>query len=184
MKRTIEIEDSLQERVDSAIEEVKQELFEYLEENTPDSTPDLGNDLDYSGSIREIVDGSVPIYTKEIEDTWYLHRSELEQAYEDAGVGSNSYENDGRAAIYFYIDQEVREWYCNNADDIFEEWKELRERAQNEGTEAGEEAAARYNEAPADYEETPNPYGADSESALHEIWQDAYNDAFEAGKEY
>lgn len=128
MKRTIEIEDTLQERVDSAIEDVKQELLNYLEKNPDtDELPCLNNDLDYSGAIHEIVDGSVPIYTKEIEDTWYMHASELEGAYEDAGVGDNPRENNGMAAIYFYIQQEVNEWYHRNAQEIFDEWKEKRD---------------------------------------------------------
>jgi hypothetical protein len=123
-KRTIEIEDTLQERVDSAIEDVKDELLRYCDDNEPDKLPDLGNDLDYSGTIHEIVDGSVPIYTKEIDDTWYLHGNELEEAYENAGVGDNPRENNGQAAIYFYIDQAVREWYNDHAEDVFEEWQE------------------------------------------------------------
>lgn len=122
-KTTITIDDTLDERVDSAIEDVRNLLFEYLDSNTPDSAPDY-NDLDYSGSIHEIIDGSVPIYTKEIEDAWYLHGREIETAYENAGVGDNPRENDGMAGIYFYIAEKVYEWYDNNAGDLFEEWQE------------------------------------------------------------
>ena len=123
MKRTIEIDDTLQERVDSAIEDVKQELLSYLDENRDtDKVPCINNDLDYSGAIHEIVDGSVPIYTKEIEDTWYLYASELEEAYENAGCGTNPRENNGMAAIYYYISEKVNEWYSNEAEDIFDEW--------------------------------------------------------------
>jgi hypothetical protein len=126
-KRTVEIEDSLQERVDSATDDVKAELLSYLEQNPDtDETPDI-SDLDYSGAIHEIVDSSVPIHTKEIEDTWYLHASELEEAYENAGVGDNPRENNGMAAIYYYIHEKVNEWYSGNADDVFEEWKEKRD---------------------------------------------------------
>lgn len=128
MKRTVEIEDTLQDRIDSAIEDVKQELLSYLEANPDtDETPDLGNDLDYSGAVHEIIDGSVPIYTKEIEDTFYLYGSEIEKAFEDAGIGEK--EDKGwpsgwkAAAIYCYIEQQVADWYYNNAEDIFDEWK-------------------------------------------------------------
>lgn len=125
MKRTIEIDDTLGDKVESAIEEVKEFLLSHLKENPDtDEVPDLGNDLDHSGSIHEIIDGFVPIYTKEINDAWYLHSSELEQAYEDAGVGDNPSENNGMSAIYFYIDQKLGEWYSENAQDVFEEWKE------------------------------------------------------------
>lgn len=123
MKRTIEINDTLTERTDSAIEDVKTQLLEYLNENKPDSLPCLNNDLDHSGTIHEIVDGSVPIYTNEINDTWYLYGSELEEAYENAGVGENPKEHNGMAAIYFYIMEKVQEWYSDNAEEIFEEWQ-------------------------------------------------------------
>jgi hypothetical protein len=131
MKRTIEINDTLQERVDSACEDVKQELLNYLKEN-PDteSLPCLSNDLDYSGAIHEIIDGSVPIYTHEINTAFFLYGSEIEQAFDDAGIGEK--EDEGwpmgwkPAAIYCYIEQQVHEWWNNNAKDIFNEWKDSR----------------------------------------------------------
>ena len=124
MKRQIEIDDTLQDRVDSAIEDVRQELLDYLNENKPDSLPCLNNDLNYSGVIHEIVGGSVPNYTKEIEDTWYLYASELEEAYKNAGCGENPRENDGMNAIYYYISDKVNEWYHDNAEEVFEDWQE------------------------------------------------------------
>lgn len=125
MKRVIEVEDTLNDRVDDAIDAVVDELNRFLEEN-PDTevVPDLFNTLDYDGSIHEIVDSEVPIYTSEIEDTWYLYSNELEKAYENAGVGNDSRENNGMSAIYFYIMEKVSQWYYENAEDIFEEWRE------------------------------------------------------------
>ena len=127
MKKQVEIEDTLDERVEDAISEVEDLLMEFLKEN-PDTeeVPDLWNDLDYSGSIHEIIDGSVPIYTSEIEDTWYLYSSELEKAYEYAGFGENPRENYGMTAIYCYISDKVVEWYSNDAEDIFDKWLENR----------------------------------------------------------
>lgn len=133
VKKTVEIEDTLQECVDSAIEQTKELLLQYLEEN-PDTeeTPDLYNDLDYSGSFHEIVDGSVPIYTQEINDIMYLHGNEIEDAFDNAGIGDKKDEDWPvgwkPAAIYTYIEQEVSEWYQNNAEDIFTEWKEKQEK--------------------------------------------------------
>lgn len=136
MKRTIEIEDTLQERVDSAIEDVKQELLNYLEENKDtDELPCLNNDLDYSGAIHEIVDGSVPIYTHEIKSTMYLHGSEINRAFDDAGLGTRDDKwpmGWEAAAIYCYIMEQVQEWYNDNAQDIFEEWKEKRDAEKEE----------------------------------------------------
>jgi hypothetical protein len=135
MKRTIEIDDTLQDRVSSAIDDVKAELLSYLEQNTDtDSLPCLNNDLDYSGAIHEIIDGSVPIYTKEIDDTFYLYGSEIEEAFDDAGIGSkedSSWPMGWKpAAIYCYIQQKVNEWYSNEAEEVFEEWQE-KQRAEN-----------------------------------------------------
>lgn len=128
MKRTIEINDTLQERVDSAIASVKDYLLEYLKEN-PDAskTPCLNNDLDYAGAIHEIIDGSVPIYTKEIDDTFYLYGAEIEEAFDDAGMGSKDDKGWPMgwkvAAIFCYIEQQVGEWYQNNAHEVFEAFK-------------------------------------------------------------
>jgi hypothetical protein len=132
--RKVEIEDTLQERVDGAIEDVKAELLRHLEANPDtDETPDIGNDLDYSGAIHEIVDGSVPIYMKEIDDTFYLYGSEIEEAFDNAGIGEKK---DGQyvfpcgwkaAAIYCYIEEKVNAWYSDNAEEIFDEWKAKRD---------------------------------------------------------
>jgi hypothetical protein len=125
MKRTIEIDDTLENRVECAIDEVKAELENYLKDNPDtDSLPCLNNDLDYSGAIHSIVDSSVPIYTHEIKTAWYLLGSELEEAYENAGVGDNPMENDGMSAIYFYIMDKIQEWYRDEAEEVFEKWQE------------------------------------------------------------
>lgn len=120
--------DTLQDRVDGAIEEVKKYLLEYLKENPDtDKTPCLNNDLDYSGVIHEIIDGAVPIYAQEIKDVFYLHGSDVEEAFDAAGIGTR--EDKGwpsgwkAAAIYCYIEQEVNRWYHDNADEIFESSK-------------------------------------------------------------
>lgn len=127
MKRTIEIDDTLESRVQSAIEDVKAELENYLNNNPDtDSLPCISNDLDYDGAIHSIVDSSVPVYTHEIKTAWYLHGSELEEAYQNAGCGENPMENDGMAAIYFFIMEKVQEWYANEAEEIFEKWKEAK----------------------------------------------------------
>jgi hypothetical protein len=133
-KRTIEIDDILQDCVDSAIESVKDELECYLKNNPDtDELPCISNDLDYSGAIHQIIDGSVPIYTSEINDIFYLHGDDVEQAFDDAGIGTK--DDKGwpmgwkAAAIYCYIEQQVHEWYRANAEDIFTEWKEKQDKA-------------------------------------------------------
>jgi len=73
------------------------------------------------------VDGSVPIYTAEINDIFYLHGDDVEQAFDGAGIGSK--DDKGcpmgwkAAAVYCYIEQQVQEWYQDSAESIFEEWQ-------------------------------------------------------------
>jgi hypothetical protein len=131
--RTIEIDDTLQDCVDSATEDVGDLLKTWLVDNwdndddspEPD-TPCLHNDLDYSGSVHEIVDSSVPVYTAEITDIFYLHGQEVEDAFDNAGIGDKN-DDDWpmgwrAAAIFTYIEQSVAEWYDLEADDIVAEW--------------------------------------------------------------
>ena len=131
MKRTIEIDDTLDEIVESAIDSVKQELLDFLETNPDtDELPCLNNDLDYSGAIHEIIDSSVPVYTGELEDTWYLYSSELESALDRAGLyspedlGRLDNEQKIQSAIYCYIQEQVNEWYDDNAQEVFDTWRQ------------------------------------------------------------
>lgn len=126
MKKIVEIKDSIDERVDMAIEEVKDLLIQTLEEKEPEVFPDMG-DLDYYGQVHQIIDSFVPIYHSDIRDIWYLYEEELEEAYSEAGIGDNPRENEGMAAIYCLIGKRVNEWYDANAQDIFNEWREGKE---------------------------------------------------------
>ena len=133
MKRTIEVNDVLSERVDSAIEDVKSAILDYAEENESDELPDF-NDVDYDGRIHDIIDTAVPIYTHDIKVAMFLYGDEIEQAFDDAGVGTRDdckemplgWEG---AAIYCYIEQKVHDWYDESADDVFAEWKEKQAKA-------------------------------------------------------
>lgn len=129
VKKQIEVDDVLQECVDSAIDSVKEELDRYVRSSWRDRSelPDMSNDLNYSGAIHQIIDGAVPIYTNQIETAWFLYSNELEEAYENAGIGSNSRENNGMAAIYCYIEEKVNEWWHNEAESEFNViWAKLR----------------------------------------------------------
>lgn len=124
MKRTIEVEDTLDDNVRCAIGDVS-ELLEnaFKEDPEEEHEPDL-SDLDYSGGVHEIIDSCVPVYYSEIADTWYLYSDRLEQAYEDSGIGDNPRENSGMVAIYCYIEQKVYQWYDEHAEDLWEDWRE------------------------------------------------------------
>lgn len=120
-KITVEINDTLDERLESAIDELKESLVEYFEENK-----ELPRDIEDITDIHELADSSVPVYTNEIDSIWFLNKSSLIDAYEDSGLGDNPMENDGMTAIYAYIFNGIHEWYNDEAEGLFEEWKEAR----------------------------------------------------------
>ena len=125
MKRIVEMDDILESHVNSAIEQTREHFQSYLEDNDCTECPDLG-DLDYSGEVHEIIDGCVPVYTKQIKDTWYLYQNELIEAYENSGIGDNPFENDGMVAIYCYIEQKVHDWFHENSEEVFEDFKKYK----------------------------------------------------------
>ena len=131
MEKTITVNDSLESCVESAKEEVKTEVVNYLNGESGYSLVNKTElecvifDLEQidaddcrdkiSDRMTEIVDGCVPIYTREIKTAFFLHGSELEEAYENYGIGVDVMDHDGMTAIFCYIDQEVN----NDFDDIF-----------------------------------------------------------------
>jgi hypothetical protein len=123
MKRTIEIDDTLQDRIDSLIADTRDLLQDWLDANKPDSPPDL-SDLDYDGAIHELVDSATPIYYSEIDGLWYLYRDQFEQAYNDAGIGDTREPNYQQVAIYCYLEQAVADWYGDNVEHVFDRWME------------------------------------------------------------
>ena len=120
-KITVELDDDLEERLENAIEEAKDALIWYLDNNhdMPHSLSDFCNDHEIAGS-------ATPCYTRDIETAWFLHANELEEAYENSGLGNNPREGDGTTAIYAYISQGLGEWFYNEAEGIYEDWKESR----------------------------------------------------------
>jgi len=125
MKRTVEINDTLDETVKSACDSVKDEALSYLDSNGDEDTdeaPDL-NDLDDRGAIHEIIDGATPIYNGEIRDLWYLYASDFEAALDNAGMETTA-DNRQQIAIFCYLEQTVLGWYEGEKGAIFDEWRE------------------------------------------------------------
>lgn len=120
-KITVELDDDLEERAENAIEEAKEALIEHLDNYPSDSMP---RSLDDFCDPHEIADSATPVYTRDIETAWFLHSSELEEAYENSGLGSNPREHDGQTAIYAYISQELNKWFYQDAESVYEDWKE------------------------------------------------------------
>ena len=127
MKRTIEIDDTLQETLGGLTDEVEGMIREYYTENPDEDFSDswkLWEAMDYSGGLTEQVDSSTPIYYHEIDALHFLHGNVLEEAYDDAGIGDKSEDNWKQIAIYCWLEQGLREWFENNAEDIFNECRE------------------------------------------------------------
>ena len=127
---TIEIETDLIELVSLAIEEVKRSIAWLLKENEIDETMskyDIIDVLEYDGTLNEIIDGSVPVYTAQLKALMFVHEFDLMEAFENAGIGtvdevlknSDSFTLGLEGvAIFFYIEQEVNVWI----NDDLEEW--------------------------------------------------------------
>ena len=112
---TVDIDDTLEERLTTAKEELVAAAIEYIQDNLRTVTAEY-DDFNEKNWIKfhEIADGNVPVYTSEIEGLWFLHRDKLEEAYENGSGGENPYENDGVTAIFHYIYLHV-EMFANNA---------------------------------------------------------------------
>jgi len=107
MKRTIEIDDTLQETVDQCVEEFMDLWTEFHKEN-PDGDYDAFWDaISYDGRDHEIIDSNTPIYNSEIDGLYYLYGDDFDEAYANAGIGDGSEDNHRQVCIYCYLEQEV-----------------------------------------------------------------------------
>lgn len=114
MKRTIEIEDWIPGAIEEAKKEIQEKIQEYLKENDGEA-PEWG-DLDDDGSMHEIIDGSVSIWTDDQKNAWYLYGDKAEEAFESQ-FGADAKRDEGwpmgwkAAALYCYIEQELVDWF-------------------------------------------------------------------------
>ena len=128
---TIEIETDLSELVSSAIEETKRSIAWLLKENEIDETMDKHDIIDvleYDGTLHEIIEGCVPVYTAQLKALMFVHEFDLMEAFDNAGIctvdevlnNPDSYilGLEG-VAIFCYIEQEVNEWIEDDLEDWF-----------------------------------------------------------------
>ena len=122
--RIIEIDDTLPDRVEYAIARVNDSLRDWVAE-THGVLPCVFNPA-WKSLVNEIVYDSIPNKKQELENIWYLHKSELIKAYQNAG---HDIPNQTRiyvletVAIHCYIDQQIREWFRDNAQRIANEFR-------------------------------------------------------------
>lgn len=124
MKRTIEIDDTLQDTVDQCIDELKTLITEFIDQNPDHDDICLSNDIDSSCAFHEVIDRNTPIYYSEINGLHYLYSDLFEEAYKNSGIYDETPENYKQVAIYLYLEQKCWEWWHENSEDFIEEYKE------------------------------------------------------------
>jgi len=125
-------QDDLQEREDDVKSEILGDFIEYYKDNPDYLTDDFDGYYQGQGSdhAAEFVDSSTPIYYKNIDDLYYLYGDEFDEAFENAGVGrASEQENYKQVACYFYLSdvafdylEDLRsqydDWYLSVDDDM------------------------------------------------------------------
>jgi hypothetical protein len=123
--RTVELTDRLPEIIESAWQDVTDLLREYFVANGGD-LPCLHNDLDYSGSVSEIIDSAVPIYISELNELAYFHHdAAIATLIETFGSADGDWPSGPFAAgLYCLIEEGINESWHAEAEDLWEEWTE------------------------------------------------------------
>lgn len=121
-KRTIEIDDTLENCVDSVCDELRDRFESFCKEN-PDTDPrESGRRSSYEphDDIAEIADSATPVYTSKIDGLWYLYSDRFENAFEDAGLYGKGDKPDNyqAVAICMYIESELWQEYERLKDEL------------------------------------------------------------------
>jgi len=130
MKRTVVIDDDLDERIDSCKSELLNNFIEYLDDNY--DIDDFNTYYQQQGCdvVHEIADSNTPIYYSDIDGLYYLYSDEFDEAFDNAGCyGKNEKpDNYKQIAILFYLEEkifdfmrELEEWFDDNYKDFA--WK-------------------------------------------------------------
>ena len=121
VKRTVEIEDSLQDCCDNAKDEIVDRFIQYLEENRDVEDFDTVYQNELADAMHEIADSNTPIYYSEIDGIYYLYGDELEKSYDNHGFGDGNENNHRQVTIYCYIMDAISE----TISDLQEEFEEF-----------------------------------------------------------
>jgi len=124
----IEIEDTLQDRITNAKSELVETVVDFLARNKKCTDLDDWYNGDEYGcdQITEIADSNVPVYDSEIDGLYYLYSDELEEAYENQGIGDGREENHKQVTIYCYISEQVNEIYNSLDEWVKTEFKNMK----------------------------------------------------------
>lgn len=118
MERTITINDTRNETLaqtkNDFIDLIVDELTNNPDYNDFDQTIDA---IRYDGRDHETFDSNTPIYYHEIDSWYYLYSSELEEAYNNAGIYDKQPDNYKQVCIYLWLEQEVNEWLSDEVEE-------------------------------------------------------------------
>lgn len=125
MKRQIEIEDDLQERIDSLKEDIKNDFIDYLEQNL-----DIGDFDEYYQAqgcdfVNEVADSSTPVYYSGIDGLYYLYGDEFDEAYKNAGIGKGDEDNHKAVTIYCYLSEKGFD-YLRELEELFDDREDIK----------------------------------------------------------
>lgn len=120
---TAQLTDRLPEIIDSTWDEVVELLKEYFVIHGGD-LPCLHNDLDYDGSISNLIDSAVPIYNAELSELAYFHHNDAIAALEEQfGSADGDWPSGTFAAgVYQLIDNGINVRWNEDAEDLWQEW--------------------------------------------------------------
>ena len=128
---SVDIETDLNELEGAAIDEIKRSIAWLVSEGQLEEdaqVDDINEALDYDGTKHEIIDGCIPVYTYQLEALMFVHKYDLMEAFNNAGIctvdevlanpDSFTLGLEG-VAIFCYIENSVNEWIQNDLEDWF-----------------------------------------------------------------
>ena len=113
MKRTIEIDDDLQETVENCKDELLNDFRSYLEDNADIDKFETYYQAQGCDMAHEIADSGTPIYYSDIDGLYYLYGNEFDDAYSNAGIGDGKEDNYRQVSIYCYLSDKTFEFMSN-----------------------------------------------------------------------
>lgn len=131
-KRTVEIEDDLEERVNDVKDEILDNFKDYFKDNTGISDFDQYYQAQGCDAVHEFADRSTPIYYSDIDGLYYLYGNEFDEAYNNAGIGDGGEDNHRQVAIYCYLSEKGFD-YLREIETAFDEWLADAETEEGEG---------------------------------------------------
>lgn len=123
-KRMIEIDDNLDDIIQSVKDEILDHAENYFKNNNDVDEWDTYYQAELADAIHEIVDSNTPIYTSEIDGLYYLYGDDAEEAYKNEGIGDGTEDNHRQVALYCLIEEKAWD-YVRDLESQFDEWLTL-----------------------------------------------------------